>query len=1197
MFQLNDTVKLNRIGIIDSMKACVYALVDSKYIPALKQLDKFSHAIFIFSDGSDKLFRISNAEILSVDEKNGGISLNSNCGMSRGNILYDIKPYIPCEDCVPEAIAAINDTHRLSFVPGGRESTVLPLDSLIRKRGEHCILYPRNFADTVVSIKDCSHIKVFWWFSRFDRIEYRRATQGEPPYENAPRTGIFASRSPVRPNPIALTIAKVIEVDEKNRCIEVAGLECFDKTPMICVMPYHPRSDLIRNCRVPKWLAHWPDRKNFEEHNASPGTPLDDAGAQFIDRILGYDRPLAYTDDFWKEDEVQSFEDQIVIRGARQNNLKDIDVKIPKGQITAIAGVSGSGKSSLVFDTVYAESRLRQSEVSDGLERPEVDSITGLPPAVAIAQRAIGRNPRSTVGTFTGIQDRLRLLFSVIGHRHCPSCNRRIQPRTQEEITQLLQNLSDHALKLRPYGTQHVMVSSTIGQTIDWSSVVGEALETGKGAFYLRVDHGNEILLQTRQMCYHCGQILFDLTPATFSFNNPESMCPACSGLGKKIDIDLDLIVSKPHLSLLDGASDYWGDMRSFIQNPSANWLRGELLALAESRGVSLELPWQDLPEAFRHTALYGSKGEKVTWSYVHPKSGRSGTIDRPVEGAFRALTRLMNKGGSSAERIAAKFVRPIPCPTCQGERLRREGRMVTVGGKRFPEATSMSIQQLTDWVHMLPSQLGSHDAGIAKSILGEVYRKLKHIQSMGLTYLALDRPIPTLSGGELQRLKLVSQMGIGLSGLLYVLDEPTAGLHPRDYKSILYAIRRLTEEGNTVLMVEHQEEMLRGADYLIEIGPGSGLNGGRVVWQGSRSELEQTGIQTGHNLSSYAKIMMKRPKLPPKTQWISIKGARGNNLKCIDVTVPKGRITCITGVSGSGKSTLASLVISPAIGNLAAKEPVGAMCESVTGAEGIRGVIHASQTPIGRSSRSTVATYTGIFDEIRTLFAAEPMAKSNSLTASSFSFNSKKGQCDACKGDGFQTIAVPFAADFRLICPVCAGTRYKKVVLKVQYEGKSIHDVLQMPVTAACGFFRGHDKLEPHLRMLIDVGLGYLSLGQNTSTLSGGEAQRLKLAKTLTEQKSGRLLYILDEPTSGLHFSDIQDLLDLMSRLAREGNTILVIEHNLNVIQNADWIIDMGPEGGDAGGEVLIQGTPQQVQFCEASHTGKALRDVMSFS
>lgn len=1183
-----ENYELKAIGYVRKEKGhLVVEMTEKRLAAAMKNLSMFSHATFIFSDGRGCL-GVRVMKLLEVEEEAGRITLAEGEGLLEGNVIYDIKPYIPCEDRILSEQEHSGGQPDKAMEKGGTETLSLVSAGMIRKKQGHYFLYPENFEHFLASIEKERYAKVLWWFSRFDKKEYRRSLQGEPPYEKAPRSGVFASRSPVRPNPIALTVVQILSIDQTEKAIEVAGLDCFDQTPLVGMRPYIPAVDVVEEYAVPSWLAHWPDHKEMEMAAIAEELILDDQEEEQLAALLKGKTSSVMPSFFEAKAVKQTDSKEIVIQGARQNNLKNIDTVVPKEKIVAVAGVSGSGKSSFAFDTLYAESRSRLSETVEGLEKPDVDIITGLPPGVAIAQRSIGRNPRSTVGTFTGIQDRLRLLYTAIGHRHCPNCGKTVRPRSQDELTAILLQLTEeHDVQLLSYGMKEVLFQAVRKQKVQWEAIVEQALAVGKGAFYLAIDEGQPILLQNREMCYHCQTILFELTPALFSFNNPESMCSACNGLGKTVAIDPSLVVAHPERSLMDGASAYWGDIRSFSKKPTANWMRGELLALANAMEVDLELPWDELPEAFRQMALYGSGEQEVSWSYVHPKNGRSGTITRAVEGAIPILNRLLQKGGNTAEQITMEYMRAVPCPVCEGERLAREGRMVTLGGLRYPQTAMMTIEELLAWAQTLPSVLLPYEQQISQPLLEEIQHKATYLKEMGLSYLTLARTIPTLSGGELQRLKLVAQMGIGLSGLLYVLDEPTAGLHPRDYASIIQALQRLKEEGNTVLMVEHEAMMLEAADWLIEIGPNAGVHGGEIIWQGDPKTLSSVETQTAQFVTGRQEIRLKRMPLTKNEEWLTVTGARENNLKNIDVQLPKGRITCVTGVSGSGKSSLAEKVLIPTVEaqvNGVPKQVHG----DISGVEDIKQVIHASQAPVTGNRRSVLATFIGVLDEIRQLFAGTQQAKEEQLTASAFSFNSKEGQCDTCKGDGLQTIAVPFAADITAVCPTCHGKRYKKQVVDILYKEKSIYEVLELQIEEALTFFDHNKKITPVLQTLCEVGLSYLKLGQGIRTLSGGEAQRLKLAKALGTKSADRNLYVLDEPTSGLHFSDIQNLLELLAALADAGHTIVIVEHNQHVIRNADWVIDLGPEGGTNGGNLVVQGTPETVKNCSDSYTGR---------
>lgn len=1162
----NNEFKLNPIGRFSNGNI----LLDAAYADGLLHLDKFSHAMVVFLRHDH--INCSIFKLKLVDLKKGMIETEDSIIFDNCEI-YDIKPYFPCEDRVRNCTAPDEVQTQISRICSGN---IRSIGNIVRREGEYVLNLDQG--DRLSNLKGCSHIRIFWWFDRFDKPEYRRATQCNPPYENAPRTGIFASRSPVRPNPIAMTTARILEIKENE--IRVTGLDCLAGTPLIGILPYHPASDFVANVSVPAWLEHWPEWVDDRDYDTSDivikRSPLQD-----LRETHAHASPSA-ADLFQEHMILAGNQNVIAIRGARQNNLQGIDIDIPYQKITAVTGVSGSGKSSLAFDTVYTECKRRFLDVTGSHEsnvgKPDFDSMQGVLPAVAVSQKSIGRNPRSTVGTITDMYDHLRVLFAAIGVRHCPDCGEPIIPMTVDEMVLLLADF------------HNVVIMTRSGEAIvadDLRSAVEKAVQLGAGAFWASWDGSEPLLLQTKQMCYHCHKIMFEHSPATFSFNNPESMCPVCNGYGAILAADADLIVTHPGISLLDGASPWWGKMRSFVKNPNHNWMKGEIVALAYDMGVDLELPWNQLPDDFKHQAIYGSDGRTVTLAFKNAKNGRNGHITRPVEGAYHSIKRLYAE--NAGDSIATAFMKQSICPRCNGERLNREARMVTVGSTRFPETVSMSISQLKVWCEQLPKQLSEAQRHTAVPVLQKLHHCLGGCLELGLGYLTLDRSIPTLSGGELQRLKLVAQLNSYISGVLYILDEPTAGLHPRDYEKLVTAIRRLRDHGNTVLLVEHNRNIIRIADHIIDIGPGAGADGGNLVFSGTLPAIMQSeSSATGRYLSGQSRIFRPGHSDLAQSQWIKMSGIRYNNLKNVEVAIPTGAITCVTGVSGSGKSSLVKGVLFPSLANHLAGKQTNNHCDVLEGVEDFGSVVLADQSPIGRTPRSVPATYMGIMDQLRNLFAETAEAKAQGLTASHFSFNSPLGQCENCHGDGMTAAA--FMDNVWVTCPVCNGKRYKSFVLDVKLDGITIFDVLSMNVSQAASFFPEHKKLAPILGTLIDVGLGYLKLGQNSATLSGGEAQRLKLAKNLCTSQRGKTLYLLDEPTTGLHDSDIQNLLLLLNKLAYQGHTIVIIEHKMNVIHCADWIVDLGPEGGDHGGQILAQGTPRDIARCTNSYTGQYL-------
>lgn len=836
--------------------------------------------------------------------------------------------------------------------------------------------------------------------------------------------------------------------------------------------------------------------------------------------------------------------DKIVIRGAKQHNLKNIDVSIPRYKLVVFTGVSGSGKSSLAFDTIYAEARRRYLESLSPFirhrlqkfEKPKIDFIGGLSPALAIDQKTISRNPRSTVGTITEVSHYLRLLYSRVGTPHCLQCGRVIQPQS----------------------ARGMMFSSQL-------------------------------------VCPYCGNTFPQLTSEHFSYNSPLGMCPDCRGLGVRLEVDPDLLVSNPRLSILDGALSWYGNLR---KNKHSSWPLGPLDVIADHYGADLNTPWQDLPQGFRDAILYGSGNEKVRF----PSLGGVKETVRPVKGLVPEIVRLFRESISDIYRKKySAYMRQRSCSTCGGSRLNVEARAVTLNGKTIAEVSTMPINETLAWVEELYECLGQEQLEIADEILKEVHDQLVFMINVGLYYLTLDRSAPTLSSGEGQRVRLASQLGCGLVGMLYILDEPSIGLHARDQRTLLDTLRQLRDMGNSILVVEHDAETMRAADWLIDLGPGAGVLGGKVVGVGPPDAIVANPRSlTGRYLSGELKVVAPNNgrHREPTNGWLTIVGARLHNLKSITARFPLGLMTCVTGVSGSGKSSLVVETLEQALARALHNAQVSpGPYDRLKGLEHVDKVVNITHGPIGRTPRSTPATYTKVFDEIRKVFARTPEAKRRGYGSTRFSFNTKGGRCEACRGYGQQKIEMHFLADVFVTCRECNGTRYNPDTLAIRYKDKNIAEVLNMDVQEALELFADHSKIVRILQTLYDVGLGYIKLGQSATTLSGGEAQRVKLARELGRPVTGRTVYILDEPTIGLHFADLQHLLNVLHRLVDTGNTVIVIEHNLDMIKTADWIIDLGPEGGEVGGRIIAQGPPEAVAQVEVSYTGQFLRKVLASS
>ena len=941
--------------------------------------------------------------------------------------------------------------------------------------------------------------------------------------------------------------------------------------------------------------------------------------------------------------------DSIIIRGARQHNLKNIDVTLPRNRFIVVTGLSGSGKSTLAFDTLYAEGQRRYVEslstyarqFLERMEKPDVDSIEGLSPAIAIEQRTAGHNPRSTVGTVTEIYDYLRLLFARTGTPHCYNCGRPITFQSIDQIVDRIMGLPDGTkiiilaplvneqkgsherliVRLKKEGFARVKIDGEIREI----ESVGKLVKNKKHSIDVVVDRlvirdtvrnrladslelaishseglasvevvgsdgapaAEPILFSEKAACIQCGISYPELTPASFSFNSPQGACPKCDGLGTTTEFDPDLIVSDPDLSLRDGAIRPWANRNSvtfaeFLESLTAHY------------GTNIYTPYRELPDNFKEILLHGSGTEEIPF-FTH-RGERRIDFTRPFEGVIPNLRRRYMETDSHHTREEIKtYMNFRPCPECGGTRLNKISRSVRVNGKNISEVTAFSVEQADRFFRDL--ELDAKKTVIAQRLLKEVADRLQFLANVGLSYLTLDRSANTLSGGESQRIRLATQIGSKLTGVLYVLDEPSIGLHQRDNQRLLDALFRMRDLGNTVLVVEHDEETIRAADYVVDMGPVAGIKGGHVVFAGHPDRITDAPESlTGDYLSGRKRIEIPENRRPSNGEKLVIRGASENNLKRIDAEFPLGCFVCVTGVSGSGKS---SLVLETVYRILArrfyrAGTPPGKY-ESVSGYEYLDKVIDINQSPIGRTPRSNPGTYTGLFTFIRDLFAATPDAKMKGYKSGRFSFNVRGGRCEACSGDGIIKIEMHFLPDVFVTCDVCHGKRYNRETLEVRYKGKNIAEVLDMTVNQALEFFRNISHVRTRLQTLVDVGLGYIHLGQQATTLSGGEAQRVKLSRELAKRDTGRTVYILDEPTTGLHMDDIRKLLIVLNRLVEAGNTVIVIEHNLDVIKYADYIIDLGPEGGDAGGRIVAAGTPEQVAGVEGSHTGFFLRKVLN--
>ena len=939
--------------------------------------------------------------------------------------------------------------------------------------------------------------------------------------------------------------------------------------------------------------------------------------------------------------------DKIIIKRANVNNLKNVSLEIPRDKLIVFTGLSGSGKSSLAFDTIYAEGQRRYVESLSAyarqflgqMNKPDVESIEGLSPAISIDQKTTSKNPRSTVGTITEIYDYLRLLYAKVGTPYCPVCGKKISKQSIDQIIDKIMELEERTKimilspivrgrkgahqklieEIKKKGFVRARIDDEIydlseeENTLDknkkhnieiivdrivikegvegrLSDSLETALKMGDGIVLVNIVGDKDILFSENFACPDCGVSIDDLAPRVFSFNSPFGKCDCCDGLGSLYEIDPKLVIPNKNLSIMEGAIATWGDSR--LKEDS--WTYAILQAMSKEYNFSLDTPIKDLPDKIVDMILYGTNDKKLKVTYV--KDGVKSQYNYAYDGEITSLKRRYNDTNSDMIKAdIEQYMSNNPCPKCKGARLRKEALSVKINDLNISQFTNLSVKEELQFINNI--EFSEQNKIISDQIVKEIKSRLKFLSDVGLNYLTLSRSSGTLSGGEAQRIRLATQIGSSLMGVLYILDEPSIGLHQRDNDKLIKTLKNLRDVGNTVIVVEHDEDTMRASDYIVDIGPGAGEHGGNIVVAGTLEEIEECEASlTGQYLKGVKKIKTPEERRKGNGNFIKIKGAKENNLKDLNVNIPLGTLSIVTGVSGSGKSTLVNEVLYKGLNKIVnkSKKPAGQFKE-ILGYENIDKIIDIDQSPIGRTPRSNPATYTGTFDIIRELYASTPEAKMRGYKAGRFSFNIKGGRCEACSGDGIIKIEMQFLSDVYVPCEVCKGKRYNRETLEVKYKGKTIDDVLNMTVEEALGFFENLPRIKNKLQTLFDVGLGYIKLGQPSTQLSGGEAQRIKLAYELSKRSTGKTLYILDEPTTGLHIHDVSKLIEILQRLVDNGNTVVVIEHNLDMIKCADYLIDLGPEGGDMGGTLVAQGTPEDIAKCEKSYTGRYLRKLLS--